>query len=110
MGHEFLREGVGHDDLVSQTIGEGACDSVGDWGDETDPSGAEPRGEDGDGDDDAFGELEFLRHDFHELVVGEDVRASDFEDLACGVWGLERADQPVQDIGDRDGLGFGHHP
>ena len=104
MGHETEGDVVAADDAVAKALGEGASDGRVEGRDEVNPERGEPRRKDGNRDDKAFPEVEGVGHLAHDLRVRPDVRATDVEGGANGLWGFEGGDQVVQNVADGDGL------
>ncbi|RPK63558.1 hypothetical protein EES44_15635 [Streptomyces sp. ADI96-15] len=98
------------DHLVAERLGERAGDGGRYGGDQADPVAGQARGEDGDGEDHAAGQLGDGGVVLHQFAVREDVGAADVEGAVdlCGHGG--GADQVGEDVADGDRLHAGVDP
>jgi hypothetical protein len=97
------------DRFVAHAFDELAGDLAGHGGHQAEPVGGEPGRQDGHGEDDPP-ETALLGVGLHHLAVGEDVGASDFDDLAGKVLPLQGGREVAEDVGDGDGLAPAVHP
>ena len=106
---KLLGETVGDDDVVSESLDEGAGYLGGNGGEPVHPIGGEARRENGDGNH-SPAETAGVGVAQHQAAIGGDVCAADFDDAAFALGLVEGGDQVCEEVVDGDGLDAGVDP